>query len=177
MLIPHTMMLYFNTTLIIITILLLMVTDTISCFHLDYNYQHPNNQLQKEFQKNKILYKKSILTQSEFQIIKNEIDNIPSKKFKNEKANSVARKRIGMSLDYDSEIVRILSDEDGSLCRLLNNINTIQSSTYLVDCDDVNKNSTTRMVMSKVIPVEVRCFYDSCLYSCLYFYYIVLSIR
>jgi len=151
---------YYNVVLIIITILLLMVTGTISCFHLDYNYQHPNNQLQKEFQKNKILYKKSILTQSEFNIIKNEIDNIPSKNFKNEKANSVARKRIGMSLDYDSEIVRILSDEDGSLCRLLNNINTIQSSTYLVDCDDVNKNSTftTRMVMSKVIPVEVRFF-------------------
>ena len=112
-----------------------------------------NSNLRKQFQRDRILYKKSILSPSEFQIIQNEVSNIPKKYLQNEKSNTVARDRIGMSLAADCEIVRVLSCEDGSLHKIINDIAT---GTRANESD--NDKSKRRMVLSKVVPVELRIY-------------------
>ena len=118
-------------------------------YEYEYEYSYnPNLNTRREFQKNGIVYKKSILSPSEFQTIQREISNIPKHLLQNEKSNSVARKRLGMTLDSSSEIVRLLMCENGSLYRFINDIATSSSG------NDTKEN--TKIVMSKAVPAEVR---------------------
>lgn len=108
---------------------------------------NPSLHLRKEFQRTGILYKKSILSDTEFQMIKSEILKIPHHQFQNEKSNSVARHRIGMTLGNDSNIAKVLCCENGSLHRFANEI------AGSIDSQNEEEN---RIVMSRVIPLEVR---------------------
>lgn len=131
-----------------------------------YNYGckkcNPNINFRKEFQKNGILYKKSILSYSEIQTIKREISKIPRHQLQNEKLNSVARKRVGMSLDNDSEIVRVLNCENGSLYRFINDIATTTATATAAS----DKKKEERIVMSKDVPVEVRGEIEILFFNC-----------
>ena len=146
-----------------------------------YNYGSRENQnstrnsnLRKQFKSDGILYKKSVLSPSEFQTIHNQLSksNIQRRDVQNEKSNTVARNRVGMSLssagrrgrrgsehEY-SDIVGLLSDENGSLCSLVNDIAGPEPTE---DEDNVGDGTARRMVLSEIVPVEVSIdWYPTC---------------
>ncbi len=116
------------------------------------SYSHSN--LQKKFQKDGILYKKSILSKSEFDIIQTEVMNIPKHNLQNEKSNTVARERIGMTLSNDSPIVKILGDVNGSLYQLMNEIALTSCWTSEGGGHD-HREQQPKMILSDLVPVEV----------------------
>ena len=136
----------------------------------------PNKKLRNEFQKHGVLYKKSILSPIEFQTIKDEISSIPSSQLQNEKSNTVARKRIGMTLDKNCEIVRLLSCEDSSIHKLLNDVAKVESRSESRngEVEGEEARDKSNIVMSKDVPVEVSacvCF----LYFDLYNFFLISS--
>ena len=155
-------------------------TPSISNTYNTYNTYNKNHNLKKEFQKNGIIYKKSIFTKDEFQTIKNQINQIPTHLYQNEKSNTVARERIGLTLDKDCDIVRLLgSDGDGSLYQL---INEIMGYDYNYDNNDdiiddaasdgvVDSNRVKpKMVLSNLVPVEVRVQILDLTTKCIFFF-------
>lgn len=136
----------------------------------------PNKKLRNEFQKHGILYKKSILSPIEFQTIKDEISSIPSSQLQNEKLNTVARKRIGMTLDKNSEIVRLLSCENGSIHKFLNDVATVESSSESRDgeVEEEEARDKSNIVMSKDVPVEVSACVHS-IYFDFYHFFLISS--
>lgn len=126
-------------------------------------YSKDSHLSQKFHDSGGILYRTSILTPSEFQVIQEELLSSSSAKGKGrgkgdsggkkgslgltlnkETSSSVAINRVGASLPWDCETVKMLQDPNGSISRLVNNI---------VGCDTDNKSS---MVLAQNVPVEVR---------------------
>mmetsp|Transcript_17502 Transcript_17502/g.37979 ORF Transcript_17502/g.37979 Transcript_17502/m.37979 type:complete len:353 (-) Transcript_17502:20-1078(-) len=103
-----------------------------------------------------ILYRQSVLTQEEYYSIRQELDMLIGKggsvKVEDEITSSVARNRLGARLPPDCKIVRILSNPNGSVARLVNEVegNTSSGST-----------GSNEMVLSKHVPVEVRIYEKS----------------
>ena len=94
-----------------------------------------------------IVYKKSVLSNIEFQTIQSELQQL-SFTLKDEKSSSVAKLRKGAQLPYDSPIVQILADTNGSIYRIINDIAFSNHPT--------NQNNNHTMILSTFIPVEVR---------------------
>ena len=106
-----------------------------------------------------ILYKQSVLTPTEFTTVQNEIHNLINDnklKLVDEKESSFATNRIGAVLDRNSEVYKVFSYDEGSICRLVNT---------LVDNDDHDAKSEkddlllgSRMILSPDIPIEIRIY-------------------
>lgn len=133
----------------------------------NFNYRgRKNSNLRKQFQSDGILYKKSVLSQSEFQLIQNQLSrsNLSRRDIQNEKTNTVARNRVGMSLSSvggrgrDSgheSIVRVLSDPNGSLVKLVNDIAGPEPGPVEDGKSNGDNERDRRMVLSRIVPVEV----------------------
>ena len=128
-----------------------------SSYSNNNNHNHNNNN--KEFQKNQILYQKRIFSPVEYQLIKDEISSIPKSTFQNEKSNSVARNRVGVTLDNDCEIVRLLACETGSMYNFVNDIATSnddkRKSSSSSSSSSQPPSTCSRFVLSKAVPIEV----------------------
>lgn len=94
--------------------------------------------LQKKYhQSGGILYKQSVLTSAEYSTIVNNLqslmmdddDNIILKE--EDESSSFATNRIGAQISNESEIYRVISCTEGSLCRLVNNL-----ADYVVEGGD-----------------------------------------
>ena len=96
-----------------------------------------------------IVYKKSVLSTKEFQTIQSELQQL-SLTLKDEKSSSVAKLRKGAQLPYDSPIVQILSNKNGSIYQIMNDIAFSNQPTI-----NHNNNDHTNMILSTFIPVEV----------------------
>lgn len=96
-----------------------------------------------------ILYKQSILTPDEYTSILNELQSM-NLIMKDEKESSFASNRVGAEIINESEIYKILSSEDGSLCRL---INSLADADMVDDDDDVG--GIGKMILAPDIPIEV----------------------
>ena len=108
--------------------------------------QHPSQQkdwniynLQKKYhQSGGILYKQSVLTSTEYNTIINDLqsslmnDNNDNKLTLKEEdeSSSFATNRIGAQISNESEIYRVLSCTEGSLCTLVNNL-----ADYEIECN------------------------------------------
>ena len=88
-----------------------------------------------------ILYKQSLLTPTEFTTVQNEIHNLINDnklKLVDEKESSFATNRIGAVLDRNSEVYKVFSYDEGSICRLVNT---------LVDNDDDAKSEADDLLL------------------------------
>ena len=101
--------------------------------------------LQQQYHKSGgILYKQSLLSPVEYKAIMQELSTLDLS-IEDEKESSFATKRMGCTIGTDTEMYRILSDENGSLCRLVNALE--------VECEKP-------VVLANDIPIEVSwvCF-------------------
>jgi hypothetical protein len=107
-----------------------------------------------------ILYKQSLLTPTEFTTVQNEINNLISNnelKLVDEKETSFATNRIGAVLDRNSDVYKIFSCDEGSICRL---VNTLVDN----DNDDDAESEANdlllgnKMILSPDIPIEIRIY-------------------
>jgi len=129
-----------------------------------------------------ILYKQSILTPWEFQIISSELSDLlqnqdqnnsrnknsrkssssnksaPKIILENEDSSSFATNRIGAAIGKDTEIYRVLSSEEGSLSKLIN----VLEGTEMVGREDeeteFSQTGKKKMVLAPEIPIEVRIY-------------------
>lgn len=99
----------------------------------------------KQFKKYGIIYKTSFLTDTEFNIIKDELSNMPLTLIQ-ETTDSVARNRMGARLPQDCEIFNMLSNPQGSFIKVINEITANE------------KQQNTKMILSSVVPVEMRTY-------------------
>jgi hypothetical protein len=109
-----------------------------------YTYKKPHV---KQFQKNGIFYKSSLLTQSEFQVVQ-ELSSLSLNLVK-ETTSSVANNRIGAQLPPDSRIVEMIANSQGTFTQIINEI--VEETTL----DEVNG---ANMVLSNTVPVEMRMY-------------------
>jgi hypothetical protein len=93
-----------------------------------------------------ILYKQSILTPAEFTTLQMAIDQM-NLKLTDEKESSFATNRIGAVIGKESDVHRILSCSEGSLCRLV--------SGLADDDDGSHEEELGKMILSPDIPIEV----------------------
>lgn len=93
-----------------------------------------------------ILYKQSILTPAEFTTLQMAIDQM-NLKLTDEKESSFATNRIGALIGKESDVHRILSCSEGSLCRLV--------SGLADDDDGSHEEELGKMILSPDIPIEV----------------------
>lgn len=117
-----------------------------------------------------IFYKQSVLTPHEFTIIAEELNHLINEKLKleNEKSSSFATNRIGAQVSPETEIYRVLSNEEGGLCQLINCLSRVDKIDVPYTLGDVAgdgegddmKNEEGdqfgRMVLAPDIPIEVR---------------------
>lgn len=99
----------------------------------------------KQFRKHGILYKKSVLSKENFDCIKMELDHMSQcsqLKVVKETKNSVARGRWGSIIPFSSKIACILSDNNGEISHLINNITESGSSWSF----------------SNMVPIELRIY-------------------
>ncbi|KAL7479674.1 hypothetical protein ACHAW6_005403 [Cyclotella cf. meneghiniana] len=94
-----------------------------------------------------ILYKQSILTTHEYTSIIKELASVQLI-LMDEQESSFATKRIGCRIPNESEIYSILSDQEGSLCRLLNGLQV----------RDGSDPEPGPMVLAPDIPIELRIY-------------------
>ncbi|KAL3796105.1 hypothetical protein HJC23_000608, partial [Cyclotella cryptica] len=94
-----------------------------------------------------ILYKQSILTPHEYTSIMEEWTSMHLTLME-ELESSFATKRIGCRISNDSEIYRILSCPEGSLCKLLNGL----------EAWDEEDREQGRMVIAPDVPIELRIY-------------------
>ena len=134
--------------------------------------------LQKKYhQSGGILYKQSVLTSAEYNTIVNDLqsllmddNNIILKE--EDESLSFATNRIGAQISNESEIYRVISCKEGSLCTLVNNL-----ADYVVEgdglggrhnegdddmpeserSDDASRSELGKMVLAPDIPIEVCC--------------------
>jgi len=113
--------------------------------------------LQQKYKKaGRMLYKQSILSPREYSIIQRELKStFNNLKMKEENESSFATNRVGATISEDSDVWRVLSCEEGSLCRLIN---------CLADGDgnDGDEKDTGKMILAPDIPIEV-CETKKCL--------------
>jgi hypothetical protein len=95
-----------------------------------------------------ILYKQSILTPAEFNAVQMAIDQM-NLKLTDEKESSFATNRMGAVIEKDSDVYRILSCSEGSLCRLVNGLADDD------DADGSDGEELGKMILSPDIPIEV----------------------
>mmetsp|Transcript_24380 Transcript_24380/g.51432 ORF Transcript_24380/g.51432 Transcript_24380/m.51432 type:complete len:390 (-) Transcript_24380:13-1182(-) len=142
-----------------------------------------NHQLCQNYKKaGGILYKQSILTPWEFQIISSELSDLlqnqdqnnsrnknsrkssssnksaPKIILENEDSSSFATNRIGAAIGKGTEIYRVLSSEEGSLSKLIN----VLEGTEMVGREDeeteFSQTGKKKMVLAPEIPIEVRIY-------------------
>lgn len=106
----------------------------------------------KEFKKHGILYKKSVLTNQEFNTVREELSNL-SLNLVQETTNSVAHNRIGAQIPANSKIIETLSNPEGSFMKIINEI-TVDNSSHLGKKVGSHKD----MVLSASVPVEIRVY-------------------
>jgi hypothetical protein len=111
-------------------------------------YNTKEKQYVKKFKKYGIFYKKSLLTDQEFNIVKEELSNL-SLNLVQETMSSVAHNRIGAQLPPGCQIIKILSNPEGSFMKVINEVT--------VDAD-LNNEQNMKMVLSPVVPVEMRIY-------------------
>mmetsp|Transcript_18127 Transcript_18127/g.20963 ORF Transcript_18127/g.20963 Transcript_18127/m.20963 type:complete len:304 (+) Transcript_18127:113-1024(+) len=107
------------------------------------NLYHTKSKLRKQFEKDKIIYRKSILPKAEFGTIQAELKKM-SIQLVDETSSSVAFNRIGAQIPRDSEITRILGDSDGTLCKFVNEI--------------ASGIDEKKMILSRIVPIELRIY-------------------
>ncbi len=126
-----------------------------------------------------ILYKQSILTPWEFEIISSELNkllrnydennyrhrnsnksssnkNAQNLKLENEDSSSFATNRIGAQIGKDTEIYRVLSSDEGSLSKLINILEGAKMVGTEDEDGDLAQNGNVKLVLAPDIPVEVR---------------------
>ena len=98
-----------------------------------------------------ILYKQSLLTPIEFISVQSVIIDLLQNNLKltNEKESSFATNRIGAVISEESDVYRILSCREGSLCRLVNGLVDDE------DDDGSDEEELGAMILSPNIPIEV----------------------
>jgi hypothetical protein len=134
----------------------------------------------QQFQRHGILYKTSVLTKQEFQMVKNDIASL-SLRLVQETSSSVAYHRIGAPLPPDCATVQIFSNPNGSMLKLVNELvrrqgacvedcsPTTSSSCQRGKNSDKNKKSyvspstsgssnSMKLACHKFVPVEVRVY-------------------
>jgi hypothetical protein len=98
--------------------------------------------LKQQFKKSGgTLYKPSLLSNREYNSIINELSEL-NLQIDEEKESSFATKRMGCTVGCDTDIYRILSCAEGSLCKLLN----------VLESDE---DGCGRLILAPDIPVEV----------------------
>uniref|UniRef100_A0A7S4N4D5 Fe2OG dioxygenase domain-containing protein n=1 Tax=Odontella aurita TaxID=265563 RepID=A0A7S4N4D5_9STRA len=113
-----------------------------------HNYEHSPLKRRYE-QAGGVIYRQSVLSPKEFGIMNQMISSSLGRtvRLSEETSSSVATKRIGAQLPADSEIVRILGDENGSFSRMVNSLVNVKGAGY-----------ARKMVLSEDVPVEVRIY-------------------
>jgi len=103
-----------------------------------------------------ILYKQSVLTPAEFTAVQMAIEQL-NLKLTEEKESSFATNRIGAVIEKESDVYKILSCDEGSLCRLVNGLAYGDD----VDNDDGSNEKEEdlgKMILSPDIPIEIRIY-------------------
>jgi len=96
-----------------------------------------------------ILYKQSVLKPHEYKVITEELQSMKSKKLEmidEDESLSFATNRSGAQIPIDTDIYRVLSSREGSLCRLVNSL-----------FDSEGKKGES-VVLAPDIPIEVCVF-------------------
>jgi len=117
----------------------------------DYSWQKystNDKQYVKQFKKYGIFYKTSLLTDQEFNTVKEELSSLSLSLIK-ETTSSVAHNRIGAQLPSDCDTVKMLSNTKGSFMKLMNEI---------AGDADHNIEENRNMVLSRIVPVEMRIY-------------------
>ena len=96
-----------------------------------------------------IVYRQSVFTTKEFDIIKNEVASLTKSKNKlqEESTSSIAINRLGMTLSKNNPIVQLLEDKSNSLHQLIQKTTTSMA-----------RNNDDEYILSKHLPVEVRTY-------------------
>ena len=111
--------------------------------------------LQQQYKKSGgILYKQSVLKPHEYKVIKDELQSMELDMMDEDESSSFATNRSGAQIPNDTDIYRVLSSKEGSLCRLVNSL-----------FDSEGKKGES-VVLAPDIPVEVRYIYVG--YMCFY---------
>lgn len=119
-------------------------------FQTDWSQSYRPHDFEKDKQRKQfeqsggVLYKRSCLSQKEFNLIQTDLEQL-SLKLVHETSNSVGRKRTGAKLPSDCDIVKMLKDKNGGLSKLVNSL-------------VVGKK---RMILSNHVPVEMRVYEKS----------------
>jgi hypothetical protein len=133
----------------------------------------------KQFQTHGILYKTSILTKEEFQMVKDDISSL-SLCLVQETSSSVAHGRIGAALPPDCKTVEIFSDPNGSMIKLVNELvqrkqqqqqqqqqqqegggegGGMEDDNGSVLCQSpLDNRISMKLASNKLVPVEVRVY-------------------
>ena len=110
--------------------------------------------LQRQYEKaGGILYKQSVLKPHEYKVIIEELNSMKLNMVDEDESSSFATNRSGAQIPIDTDIHRVLSSREGSLCRLVNSL-----------FDSEGKKGES-VVLAPDVPVEV-CMY--CGYMCSY---------
>ena len=119
-------------------------------YNNQYSHQKPHV---KQFKKNGIFYKTSLLSVQEFKIIQEELSTLSLNLIK-ETTSSVAHNRIGAQLPPDCDIIKMLSNPHGSFIQIMNDIINNEDA----DVDDDDETAMTNMILSPNVPVEMRIY-------------------
>lgn len=103
---------------------------------IDWNLYNLKQQYQKS---GGILYKQSLLSPNEYSAIMKELA-VLDLHIEDENQSSFASKRVGCTISKDSDIYRILKNENGSLSKLVNALEG--------ECEE-------RLILAPEVPVEV----------------------
>ena len=107
-----------------------------------------------------ILYKQSLLTPTEFTTVQNEIHNLINDnklKLVDEKESSFATNRIGAVLDRNSDVYKIFSCAEGSICHLVNKL-VNNDDDYDAESEKDDLLLGNKMILSPDIPIEIRIY-------------------
>ena len=100
-----------------------------------------------------ILYKQSVLKPHEYKVIIDELQSMKLEMVDEDESLSFATNRSGAQIPIDTEIYNVLSNKEGSLCRLVNSL-----------FDSEGKKGES-VVLAPDVPVEVCYMYvDLCPY-------------
>ncbi|KAK1737735.1 hypothetical protein QTG54_011507 [Skeletonema marinoi] len=101
-----------------------------------------------------ILYKQSVLTPAEFTAVQMAIEQL-NLKLTEEKESSFATNRIGAVIEKESDVYKILSCDEGSLCRLVNGLAHDDDDD---DGSNEKEEDLGKMILSPDIPIEIRIY-------------------
>lgn len=114
---------------------------------LEAHHRRRRRRLSDEFERaGGVLYRTSVLTAGESEVLRADLARFGTR-LTDETTSSVGILRVGAELPRDCDTVRLLNDPEGSVSRLVNEVHDVRDD----DDDD-------RMVLSDVVPVEVRAY-------------------